>query len=417
MPNEDSMITDRAEIVELYRAHLGRGRAALAEFVSAPVEVASHGAIVETADGRSFIDCGGYAVFLLGHCPEPVVSAVVEQVRTHPLATRLLLEPRVAEAARALISIAPEGLESVAFLNSGAEATELGLKIARAHGKDRLITMLGGYHGKTTGALAVTPKPEYQRRFQPLLSATAIPYGDISALEAEFVAAEGRGAVILEPIQGEGGVVIPPPGYLTAVQRLCRANDAFLIVDEIQTGLGRTGTMWAHQPEIDCPDVLLVGKALSGGVVPVSAVLATATAFRPFADDPTLHSSTFGGSPLAAAAVTATVSALVAGDTAARAAELGERMLAAVGELCAQYVGRTVREVRGRGLLIGIEFTRPDLAAELVTDLLAHGVIVNHSLGASAVVRLTPPAVLTADQERTVLVALDNALTALLAHV
>lgn len=417
MPNGDSMTTERAEIVELYRAHLGRGRAALAEFVSAPVEVASHGAIVETADGRSFIDCGGYAVFLLGHCPEPVVAAVVEQVRTHPLATRLLLEPKVAEAARALVSIAPEALESVAFLNSGAEATELGLKIARAHGKDRLITMLGGYHGKTTGALAVTPKPEYQQRFQPLLSATAIPYGDISALEAELVAAEGRGAVILEPIQGEGGVVIPPPGYLAAVQRLCRANDAFLIVDEIQTGLGRTGTMWAHQPEIDCPDVLLVGKALSGGVVPVSAVLATATAFRPFADDPTLHSSTFGGSPLASAAVIATVGALVAGDTAARAAELGERMLATVGDLCAQYVGRTVREVRGRGLLIGIEFTRPDLAAELVTDLLAHGVIVNHSLGASAVVRLTPPAVLTDDQERTVLVALDNALTALLAHV
>lgn len=411
------MTIERAEIVELYRAHLGRGRAALAEFVSAPVEVASHGAIVETADGRSFIDCGGYAVFLLGHCPEPVVAAVVEQVRTHPLATRLLLEPKVAEAARALVSIAPEGLESVAFLNSGAEATELGLKIARAHGKDRLITMLGGYHGKTTGALAVTPKPEYQQRFQPLLSATAIPYGDISALEAELVAAEGRGAVILEPIQGEGGVVIPPPGYLAAVQRLCRANDAFLIVDEIQTGLGRTGTMWAHQPEIDCPDVLLVGKALSGGVVPVSAVLATATAFRPFADDPTLHSSTFGGSPLASAAVVATVGALVAGDTAARAAELGQRMLATVRDLCAQYVGRTVREVRGRGLLIGIEFTRPDLAAELVTDLLAHGVIVNHSLGASAVVRLTPPAVLTDDQERTVLVALDNALTALLAHV
>ncbi|MEV0335453.1 aminotransferase class III-fold pyridoxal phosphate-dependent enzyme [Nocardia sp. NPDC050717] len=408
---------ERAEIVELTRAHLGRGRAALAEFVHAPVEVASHGAIVETADGRSFIDCGGYAVFLLGHCPEPVVRAVVEQVRTHPLATRLLLEPKVAEAARALASIAPEGLDAVQFLNSGAEATELGLKIARAHGKTRLITMLGGYHGKTTGALAVTPKAEYQQRFQPLLPATAVPFGDLAALEAELIAADGDAAVILEPIQGEGGVVLPPAGYLAGVQRLCRTHEAMLIVDEIQTGLGRTGTMWAHQPEIDRPDVLLVGKALSGGVVPVSAVLATAEAFRPFADDPTLHSSTFGGSPLASAAVVATVRALVDGDVAARAAELGERMLAEVTEMCSRHVGRTVREVRGRGLLIAIEFLRPDLAGELVTDLLARGVIVNHSLGAGSVVRLSPPAVLTEDQEHTVLSALDLSLSALLSHV
>ncbi|MEV0080126.1 aminotransferase class III-fold pyridoxal phosphate-dependent enzyme [Nocardia neocaledoniensis] len=408
---------ERAEIVELTRAHLGRGRAALAEFVHAPVEVASHGAIVETADGRSFIDCGGYAVFLLGHCPEPVVQAVVEQVRTHPLATRLLLEPKVAEAARALASIAPEGLDAVQFLNSGAEATELGLKIARAHGKTRLITMLGGYHGKTTGALAVTPKAEYQQRFQPLLPATAVPFGDLAALEAELIAADGDAAVILEPIQGEGGVVLPPAGYLAGVQRLCRTHEAMLIVDEIQTGLGRTGTMWAHQPEIDRPDVLLVGKALSGGVVPVSAVLATAEAFRPFADDPTLHSSTFGGSPLASAAVVATVRALVDGDVAARAAELGERMLAEVTEMCSRHVGRTVRAVRGRGLLIAIEFLRPDLAGELVTDLLARGVIVNHSLGAGSVVRLSPPAVLTEDQEHTVLSALDLSLSALLSHV
>ncbi|QNG19998.1 aspartate aminotransferase family protein [Rhodococcus triatomae] len=389
--------TDRAALVGRYRRYLGAGRARLAEYIGAGIEVSSSGSTVTTADGASLLDCGGYSVFLLGHCHEAVVEAVVEQVRRHPLATRLLLEPTIAEAAQALVSLAPEGLDKAFLVNSGAEATELALKLARAHGRTELVCMRGGYHGKTLGALSVTSNQLYQSLFAPLLDATAVDYGDPDALREVLAGVPGRAAVILEPVLGEGGVVVPPRGYLAEVERLCRQYDATLIVDEIQTGLGRCGRTWAHQPEIECPDILLVGKALSGGVVPVAAVLATDVLFKPVADDPALHSSTFGGSPLASAAVLATLRTLDRERIVERAGELGDILLRAVVDVCAPY-RELIVEVRGAGLLLGIEFVRPDVTAEVATTMLHHGVIVNHSLNDHAVLRITPPAVMTPDE-------------------
>jgi putrescine aminotransferase len=382
-----------ADVLTAYRRHLGRGRARLASLTGGAMEIASCGARVFDADGREYVDCGGYGVFLLGHCHPRVVEAVTDQVRRHPLATRLLVEPVVAGAAAALAEVSPPGLDHVHFVNSGAEATETAIKLARAHGRHRLISTTGGYHGKTTGALALTAKPLYQDPFRPLLPAEHVPYGDADALADRLI--DGPPAcVVVEPVQGEGGVVLPPAGYLRRIQQLCADHGAFFVLDEVQTGLGRLGTWWGADVEDVQPDVLLVGKNLSGGVIPVAAAVATAEAYAPFDRDPFLHTSTFAGAPVAMAAACAAVRAIAEEGLVERARLLGADILGRVRDAL-DPLGDAVTGIRGRGLLIGIEMRDEHLAGELVLHLLEAGLLVNHSLNAHKVVRLTPPAVLT----------------------
>ncbi|MFD9466938.1 aspartate aminotransferase family protein [Streptomyces sp. NPDC060027] len=394
-PTTASPEASSAQVLATYRRHLSRGRARLASLTGAAMEVASEGSRVWDAEAKEYLDCGGYGVFLLGHRHPRVVEAVIEQIQRHPMATRLLLEPTAATAAAALASVTPPGLERVHFVNSGAEATETAIKLARAHGRHRLISAIGGYHGKTTGALAVTAKPLYQDPFRPLLPAEHVLYGDVDAL-ANALATGGPACVILEPMQGEGGAVLPPPGYLTRVQQLCTEHGAFFVLDEIQTGLGRLGTWWGADTEGIRPDVLLVGKNLSGGVIPVAAAVATTEAYAPFDKDPFLHTSTFAGSPVAMAAAAAAVAAIRDEGLVDRARTLGEELLSRLRDALAPLYGHTVVDIRGRGLLLGIEMRDEQAAGELVLNLLEAGLLVNHSLNAQRVVRLTPPAVLTA---------------------
>ena len=376
------------------RRHVSKGRASIAELSGGHIEVASHGSRVVDRDGREFLSCGGYGVFILGHCHPRVIGAVEQQLRRHPLATRMLAEPRLAAAAEHLAAVAPGGLEYVHFVNSGAEATEAAIKIARTNGKRRLVTTTNGFHGKTMGALSVTAQSLYQEPFAPLLpEVVEVPFGDAGALERVLASGDDH-VVILEPVQAEGGVVFPPDGYLRAVQAMCRRHGALLVLDEIQTGLGRLGAWWGADREGIAPDVLLVGKGLSGGAVPVAAAVATPAAYAALSRDPFLHTSTFAGSPLAMAAADAALTVMEEEDIVERAARLGHRLLAAIRELPSLAPGGPVTEIRGRGLLIGIEFASPGLAAEFVLELLARRVIVNHSLNSQNVVRLTPPAVM-----------------------
>ncbi|MFE1073944.1 aspartate aminotransferase family protein [Streptomyces sp. NPDC058783] len=386
--------TDRPGIVDLYQKHIGSGRAVLGRVMGGMAEVRSEGVWIHTDDGRRFLDFGGYGVFIMGHRHPAVVEAVHRQIDTHPLAGRVLLEPVAARAAQALAAHTPHGLDYVHFVNSGAEATEAALKLARAHGLTSVITTRSGFHGKTLGALSVTANATYQTPFQPLLpDVTQVAYDDPADLEQALAAQRDRACVIVEPVQGEGGVRIPSPGYLGRVRALCQAYGALLVVDEIQTGMGRLGTWWGVDAEGVRPDVLLVGKGLSGGVVPVAAMVATAEAYAPFSRDPYLHTSTFGASPIACAAALATVRAMEEEDTVARAAALGPRILAAVRDVCAPYQGGLVSEVRGRGLLIGVEFAEEQAVGELMLELISRGVLVNNSLNSTRVLRLTPPAV------------------------
>jgi putrescine aminotransferase len=405
-------VTGPRDVVGAYRRHVSRGRARLAELTGGLVEVSSAGSTVTDAAGRDYLDCGGYGVFLLGHRHPAVVSAVIDQVQRRPLSTRLMLDPTVARAAETLASGTPEGLDLVHFVNSGAEATEAAIKLARASGRRTLVSATGGFHGKTTGALGLTANELYQAPFRPLLpDVVHVPFGDAVAL-GEVLARTDDACVVLEPVQGEGGVVLPPPGYLGEVARLCAAAGALFVLDEVQTGLGRLGSWWGADREGVRPDVLLVGKGLSGGVVPVAAMVATARAYRPFGDDPFLHTSTFAGSPIAMAAATAAVAAIRDEGLVERADALGAGMLADLRTALAPC-GPLVREVRGAGLLIGLEFDDPATALDLVLDLLDRGVLVNHSLNAHRVVRLTPPAVLTDAEADRVVEAVAAAATAL----
>ncbi|WP_236791066.1 aspartate aminotransferase family protein [Amycolatopsis sp. GM8] len=390
------MTLDQRHVPDVYRRHLSVGRVRLATVTGGAMEVRSAGSRVYDADGVEYLDCGGYGVFLVGHCHPRVVDAVVAQIRTHPLATRLLLEPAAATAAEALVSVAPAGLPRVHFVNSGAEATETAIKLARAHGKTRLVSMVNGFHGKTAGALSLTANGLYQDPFRPLLPDVChVPYGDAAALGAVLAAAPGRACVFVEPVQGEGGVVFPPPGYLREVAGLCRAHGALLVLDEIQTGLGRLGHWWGAERDGVAPDMLLAGKNLSGGVIPVAAVLATDEVYAPFNKDPFLHSSTFAAAPVAMAAAAATVATIRDEGLVERAARLGRRLLPALGRILDEHCPQLTVEVRGAGLLIGIELADEHVAGDFVLELINQRVLVNHSLNAHRVIRLTPPAVLT----------------------
>jgi putrescine aminotransferase len=385
---------DRDAVQDVYRRHLSSGRASLCEMIGAPLEVRSSGAYVYAPSGEAYLNCGGYGVFIVGHCHPLVVEAVVEQVQRHPIQTSSLIEPVHAAAAEALLRVAPSELDSVRFTNSGAECTEAALKMARIQGKTHIVTMRNGFHGKTLGALSATSNPLYQEPFEPLLPSTAVQFGDSEALE-DVIAERDDCCVILEPIQGEGGVVIPQPGYLREVAALCRHHGALLIFDEIQSGLGRTGRWWAAERDHDAvPDMLLVGKGLSGGVVPVGAVVARSTIYKPFGTDPALHSSTFAGSPIQCAAARAAITAIESEGLAERARELGAELLQLIREIAHAEAPDIVADVRGEGLLIGIEFVEPSLAVETMLELVQRRVLANNSLNSVGVLRLTPPAIL-----------------------
>ncbi|MFJ1748155.1 aspartate aminotransferase family protein [Streptomyces sp. NPDC088116] len=404
------------QLVDRYRKYLSKGRASLGEMFGGDVEASSSGAWIHTAAGRKILNCGGYGVFLMGARHPRVIAEVARQLETNPIATRLLLEPEVVDAAEALVSVVPAGLQKVHFACGGAEAVEAAIKLARAHGKRHLVSMESGYHGKTMGALSVTAKDTFQTPFLPLLpDVSRVPYGDAAGLEEVLARHEGEACVIVEPVQGEAGVIIPPDGYLRDVERLCREYGAFFVLDEIQTGLGRLGHWWGADREGVTPDVLLVGKGLSGGVVPVSALVASPKAFRPFDKDPFIHTSTFSGNPLAMAAAKGAIAALKEDGLVERSAVLGEQLRTEIEQISRKVLGDRVREVRGAGLLIGIEFTVPGMAGDLLLELIGAGVLANHSLNSSTVMRLTPPAVLTDDDVRFLLDAFERAAHAVLA--
>ena len=388
---------DRTAVLAAYRAHLSAGAARLAELMHAGLETRSRGAHVWDERGERYLQCGGYGVFILGHCHPRVVGAVVEQVRSRPLSTRFLLDPTLAGAARALARVAPDGLDVVHFATSGTEAVETAVKLARAHGHRRVVAMDNGYHGKTLGALSVTGRAVHREAFHPLLGDVEfVAFGDAPAL-ADSVRRGSDACVILEPVQAEGGVVVPPAGYLAEAGRICREEGAFLIVDEIQTGLGRLGAWWGVESASITPDALLAGKGLGGGVVPVSAMITSEAAFGPFGGDPTRVASTFAGAPIAAAAARAAVEAIEEEDIVARARALGARLHREVASILDTTCPSLVREVRGAGLLIGVEWRADYLALDFLIEMLDRRVLLSHSMNAPAVTRLTPPAILSED--------------------
>jgi len=376
-----------------YRRHLSSGRASLGEMFGGDVEVHATGAWVTTSSGRELLNCGGYGVFITGARHPRVLAEVRAQLDRNPVATRLLLEPQAGLAAEALASVTPPGLNRIHFACSGAEAVEAALKLARASGRRHVIGTVNGYHGKTLGALSVTGKPLFQKPFHPLLpDVSHVPFGNTPALADELSRHDdGTVCVLLEPVQGEAGVIVPPAGYLRAVAELCKQHRAFLVLDEV-----------------------LAGKALGGAVLPVSALVATDEAFAPFDRDPFIHTSTFSCSPLGMAAVRGAIAAIREDDLVARADRLGTQLYDELSHLLHEVFGDRMAQIRGVGLLIGIELSVDGLAGELLLELMAAGVIANHSLNSDRVLRLTPPAVLDEREVQFLLDAFERAARAVL---
>lgn len=344
------------------------------------------GAVVWDADGNQYVDLlGGIAVNALGHADPRLVDAVTTQLQTlGHVSNFFATEPQVRLAER-LLGLLDAGDGRVFFTNSGTEANEAAFKLTRRTGRTHVVATEGAFHGRTMGALALTAKEAYRTPFEPLPGeVTFVPFGDAEALAAAVT--DQTAAVILEPIQGEAGVVVPPEGYLRAAREITTQHGALLWLDEIQTGIGRTGVWFAHQHEGIRPDVITLAKGLAGGM-PIGACVALGEAATLL--QPGNHGTTFGGNPVAAAAAHAVLDAIETDGLMAHAIEVGDLLRAGVG------ADSRVTEVRGRGLMIGLDLSRP-VSAEVATAAQAAGWIVNNCTPER--IRLVPPLVLTVAQ-------------------
>ncbi|WP_072804566.1 aminotransferase class III-fold pyridoxal phosphate-dependent enzyme [Rhodococcoides yunnanense] len=393
--------------------------------------VRGEGTTLYDAAGRGYLDfAGAYGALPLGHSPRSVWRAI-EGVRERSEA--VFVQPSVLSAAgdlaARLVSVAPVGLGRVTFVNSGAEAIEVAIKIARsATGRLGILSTVNSFHGKTLGALSATGNGKYQVGFgAPVSGFDAIEFGDSDALERELTARPGYyAAFVVEPIQGEGGVVSPPPGYLTRVREICTAHGVLMAVDEVQTGFGRTGRMFACDHEAVVPDILALAKALGGGLLPSGAVLCKPDLVgESFA---LRHTSTFAGGALTARVGLAVIDELIAGDRAlvSRARECGDVLKRELQKVAMKYPG-VITDVRGQGLLLGVEFTddinfvgaqsllgsiadQENLAVMVASYLLrVEGIRIAPTLFGARVLRVEPPLTVSDSECRRLVAALDRA--------
>lgn len=369
-----------------------------------PINIArGKGDKVWDTEGREYVDCmGGYGVALVGHCNDRVVDAIKRQaellITSHMSTyndTRLRFMEKIA-------SVAPASLNKMFFANSGAESVEAALKFARKYsGRHGVIAMNGAYHGKTFGALSVTYNEKYRKSFMPLLDGVKfVPYSDPSMLEEAID--DTIGTVIIEPIQGETGIIVPPDNLIPKIRDICNRRNLVLVFDEIQSGLGRTGKMWACQNWNTTPDIMCLAKGIAGGI-PMGLVLAK----QEIMDSMKLgeHSSTFGGSPIACAAGKATMEALIDDKLVENAAKMGAHFTEGLNRLTEKH--KVIRQVRGIGMMIGIEL-RFDVKDTLF-DGIRHGLLLLYS--GRNILRLLPPLVMNEETISRVIDIMDIILT------
>lgn len=379
------------------------------------VEFRDEGVYTYDNHGKRYLDClGGYGIFNVGHRHPKVINAVKSQLDQVCLHSQDLLNPWAAHLAKQLSDITPGNLQYSFFCNSGAEAVEGAIKLARLYtGKSEVISTKNAYHGVTLGALSATGRDCFREQFQPLLSGFHhVPFGDIDALEKAI--GPNTCAVILEPIQGEGGINVPPAGYLKKVRKLTKERGVLLILDEVQTGMGRTGRMFACEHEGVTPDIMCLAKALGGGVMPIGAFISTKEIWRVLEDNPSIHNSTFGGNPLACTAASATIEVLMEENLPARSAVMGNYFMSSLKELMAKYP-KYLSDVRGRGLLIGLEFKTIELRTGVQHELFHRGVLVAGTMNANRTVRIEPPLTITRPQIDLMIRTLEGILSDLAA--
>ncbi len=345
-----------------------------------PIElVRGKGARVWDSAGKKYLDfLAGIATNILGHAHPAITEAVSAQVATLGHISNLYMSPQVIELAQKLQDLTGDPTARVFFCNSGAEANEAAIKLSRLTGRRRIVSTTGSFHGRTSGSLSVTGQEAKRAPFSPLLSDISfVPYGDVKALKKRVT--RKTAMVIIEPIQGENGVVTPPAGYLAAVRKICDATGALFVIDAVQTGMGRTGEWFGFEHEGVTPDVITLAKGLGAGL-PLGAMITLGTRAPQF--EPGQHGSTFGGNPIACAAANAAIDYLVVHDLLRTVKRSGAQLVEAIEQLPG------VHTVRGRGLLLGIVLTTP-VAARVSAQCMTNGLLVNAPN--PHVIRIAPP--------------------------
>lgn len=430
--NIDSALEkSRGEIKDLFSKHVNPGLARMMGLLGFDrMYVRAEGVRVWDIEGKEYLDfLGGYGALNLGHNPPRVLEAI-KKVEHLPNILQATIGTMYSVAAYNLSQLTPGNLSHSFFCNSGTEAVEGALKLAKiASGKNRVIYCNDSFHGKTMGSLSVTGRVKYQSPFEPLVPGNeAVPYGDLNALEIKFQTG-GIAAFIVEPIQGEGGINLPPQGYMQGVRRLCDKYEVYLIMDEIQTGFGRTGKMFACEGEGIVPDIMCLAKSLGGGVMPIGAFITTEEIWNKGyggMDKALLHTSTFGGNNLSSAAAIAAMNQIVEEDLPGQAEEKGNYFMNKLKKLADEH--EFIKEIRGRGLMIGIEFNQPDsnffdkisrgmlskLSYEYTGALIAgallndHNIITAYTLNNPNVIRMEPPLTVSYQDIDYVIAALDT---------
>ncbi len=361
------------------------------------------GAIVWDVSGNEYIDCmGGYGVALIGHCNDRVINAIKNQSEKLITCHMSIYNNARLEFLEKISKISPKKLSKFFFSNSGAESTEAALKFSRKFtGKSGTIAMSGGYHGKTFGALSVTHNEKYRKSFQPLLEGVKfVPYSNPSKIEESLDSSIGT--VIIEPIQGETGIIVPPDGVLQQIRKICDQNNLILIFDEIQTGLGRTGRMWAGEHWSTTPDIMCLAKGIAGGL-PMGLTLCKPDILDSMKVGE--HSSTFAGNPLSCSAGTATIESIIEENLVENAMKVGNIFKNGLFQLKENH--RIVRDVRGLGLMLALEL-RFDIK-DILFDGIKEGLLMLYS--GRNIIRLLPPLVLDEVKVAKTLSIMDKLLT------
>jgi putrescine aminotransferase len=390
-----------AETAESYEKYYNRGFITYRKSVTeagqfAALEWSGQGSILHDLLGREYIDClGGYGIFSAGVNHPKIVKAVTDQIQRMALNSQELLEPWRAALGKVLAAITPGDLQNSFFINNGTDAIEGAIKLTRLYtGRSTFISTIGGFHGKSMGSLSLMGKASFRQPFESgLQDVHFVPYGDGDALEAEFRRSEAVGTpiagVVLEPVQGEAGGIVPPTDYFPRARELCTRYGALLIADEIQTGMGRTGKLWGVDHWSVVPDILCVGKSIGGGVMPLSAFISTAHIWEVLVPNPIIHSTTFGGNPLACAAGLAAIEVTLEEDLPGQAASKGDFLLRELGCLQQRYP-QVLEEAHGKGLLIGMVFPAQEIGWKVASGLFKRGVLVAGTYANARVIRIEP---------------------------
>jgi len=398
------------EVSRKYRDYLSPSLARLMKFSGYnAVEWSGEGVIVRDLDGNEYLDfAGGYGVFSLGHRHPKVLAAVEDQLKRLPLSAKVFFNKPLADLAELLGTLTPGNLQYSFICNSGTEAVEGAIKLARmATGRTQILSTVNSFHGKTMGSLSASGRDLFKTPFEPLIPEFLhVPYGDAGALSE--VITEHTAAIILEPIQGEGGIIVPPEGYFPAVRKLCDENKILLIADEIQTGLGRTGRLFAVEHWNVVPDIMTLAKALGGGIMPIGAFVGTPAVWEAFKSNPLIHTSTFGGNPLACAAGVAALGVLREEHLCENATIQGNFLLSALREVQARYPD-IIDEVRGKGLMVGVEMREEKYGGTVIMEMARRRVIGVYTLNKPKVIRFEPPLIVNEKQIEQAVSAFESA--------